>query len=352
MPKLSIIVPVYNMATDGKLEYCMDSLIRQTVMDKEIIAVDDASTDQSLEILSRYERDYPAIFKAVHYDDNRRQGGAKNEGLRHATGQWIGFIDSDDWITPDFYEKLIAKAEETDADVVGCDYNLVHEHTMEVGTIIQNNSQEQTGICTLEQHRKLAMRPGSMVIKVYRADMIRNHHLDFPEHIFYEDNCAGTVWMLYCKRFEKLDEPMYYYYQHNVSTVHYISEQKCRDRMTAGELLVMECASRKLPDDETQTLLQMYRPEIEFRFAELYYVTTLFSYMSGVKHRKLSFTAELRAGIRKYFPDFQSNPYYQKEIGAEEKKLIAIHMQSNVKFFLYYVALNTYRKLRKKLQKA
>ena len=101
--KLSIIVPVYNMAADGKLEYCLNSLIHQTLKDIEIIAVDDASTDGSLDILRRYELDYPEKVKVIHYEKNRRQGGAKNEGLKVARGEWIGFLDSDDWVTPDCY---------------------------------------------------------------------------------------------------------------------------------------------------------------------------------------------------------------------------------------------------------
>ena len=107
--KLSIIVPVYNMAADGKLEYCMNSLVGQTIMDYEIIAVDDASTDNSLEILQDYEKRYPDKVRVVHYEVNKRQGGAKNEGLKVATGEWIGFIDSDDWVTPDYYEKLLLR---------------------------------------------------------------------------------------------------------------------------------------------------------------------------------------------------------------------------------------------------
>lgn len=340
--RCSVIVPVYNMAADGKLEYCLDSLICQTMQDLEIIAVDDASTDDSLKILRRYESDYPEKFKVIHYEKNKRQGGAKNEGLKIACGEWIGFLDSDDWVTPDFYERLIKKAEETGADVAGCDYSLVSEHTMKVGRVVRNNSDEQTGICDEAQHRKLVMRPGSMVIKVYRGSMIRENGLDFPEGIFYEDNCAGTVWMLYCRRFEKINEPLYYYYQHNVSTVHYISEEKCRDRMKAGELMVMECSSRGF--------LTKYRPEIEFRFAETYYITTLFSYMSGVKRRRLSFLAELRDGIKKYFPEFQENPYYQKEIGEEEKKLAGLHQKSNLGFYCYYILLNMVRGWKKRLR--
>lgn len=123
--QLSVIVPVCNMAAEGKLNYCMDSLVNQTVDDYEIIAVDDASTDNSLEILRSYEAGYPGKVKVLTYAVNRRQGGAKNQGLRAATGDWIGFIDSDDWVTPDYYARLLARAEETGADLVGCDYSLV-----------------------------------------------------------------------------------------------------------------------------------------------------------------------------------------------------------------------------------
>ena len=111
--KLSIIVPVYNMASDHKLEYCLDSLVNQTVEDYEIIAVDDCSTDNSMEILKEYERRFPEKFRAVHSEVNRHQGGAKNIGLRMAKGEWIGFIDSDDWIRPDMYERLIERAKST-----------------------------------------------------------------------------------------------------------------------------------------------------------------------------------------------------------------------------------------------
>ena len=107
--KLSIIVPVYNMAAGGKLEYCLESLVNQTVSDYEIIAVDDCSTDNSLEILRQYEAKYPDKFKVIASPVNKKQGGAKNLGLEIAKGEWIGFIDSDDWITSDYYEKLLKK---------------------------------------------------------------------------------------------------------------------------------------------------------------------------------------------------------------------------------------------------
>ncbi|MCM1326178.1 MAG: glycosyltransferase [Bacteroidales bacterium] len=328
--KLSIIVPVYNMASDGKLNFCMDSLVGQTLpaSEYEILAVDDASTDSSLEILRDYERRYPDRVRVIHYEVNKRQGGAKNEGLKHAKGDFIGFIDSDDWAAPDYYEKLLQKAEETGADLVGCDYNLVTEHTFTVGRVVRNNTADQTGILDKERHKKLLMRPGSMVIKIYRHSVIKENCLDFPEGIFYEDNCAGPVWSLYFTHFEKVEEPLYYYYQHQVSTVHHITEAKCRDRMKAAELLYEECKRRGFFEE--------YKEEIEYRFVELYYVNTLFSYLSGVKHPRLRFVKELRAGVAERFPDFQKNGYYRTMTGAQEQKFIVLLQKSAPAFLGYY----------------
>lgn len=329
--KLSIIVPVYNMATEGKLNYCLDSLVGQTIRglyDYEILCVDDASTDDSLEILLDYQKRYPELVCVIPNPVNLRQGGAKNAGLRVAQGEWIGFIDSDDWVSPDYYEKLLKKAEATGADLVGCDYSLVDHHTFEVGKVIVNNTPDQTGDLTKEKHERLFMRPGSMVLKIYKHSVIRENHLDFPEHIFYEDNCAGPLWSLYFRRFERVEEPLYYYYQHAVSTVHHITEEKCRDRMKAAELLYTEC--------ENRGFLAEYREQIEYRFTELYYVITLFSYLSGVEKPKLSFVKELREGTERHFPEFDRNKYYLEYTGPEERKFIAMQKKSDLQFYLYY----------------
>lgn len=339
--KLSIIVPVYNMASDGKLNYCIDSLLNQTITDYEIIAVDDASTDQSLAILQQYSLKYPEILTVVASQENHRQGGAKNLGIKAASGEWIGFMDSDDWAAPDMYGKLLRRAEETGADVVGCDYNLVQEHTMEVGKVIQNNTDDQTGVLGTETYKKLLMRPGSMVIKIYQRKIIVDNQLWFPEHIFYEDNCASPLWMLHCKHFEKVNEPLYYYYQHEASTVHFVSEARCRDRMAAMEILIEECKKRGW--------LEPYKEELEFRFAELYLVNTLFSYMQGNQPKRITFLKMMAKGMKKNFPDFQKNLYYQERFDAEEKKLIRYFCKSEQFFRAYYKALYYYRDKRRAL---
>lgn len=339
--KLSIIVPVYNMASEKKLEYCLDSLTAQTVKDYEIIAVDDCSTDESWEILQAYEKRFPEKFRAVHLEENRHQGGAKNAGLRMAQGEWIGFIDSDDWITPDMYERLIGKAEETGADLVGCDYCLTLEHSMKVGQVVHNNKESQTGILDDGKRRSLILDGGSLVVKIFRRSMILKYELWFPEHIFYEDNALGNSYLILAEHFEYIGEPLYYYYQHESSTVHTISEKRCEDRCEAGRLMIKEA--------ERHDFLDRYRPELEYSFTLLFYVNTLFTYMAGVKRTKYRFVKKLGEEMRCTFPDFQENVYYRERTAGEEKKLIRMQMRSTALFMVYYKLLWTYRKVRKKL---
>ena len=98
--------------------------------------------------------------------------------------------------------------------------------------------------------------------------------------------------------------------------------------MRAEEIFYEECARRGI--------LEQYRPEIEYRFSELYYVITLFSYMQGVRRPRLSFVKELREGVEARFPDFRENEYYRQRIGSEERRLIAMQRQSDLRFFCCY----------------
>lgn len=339
--KLSIIVPVYNMASDGKLEYCLNSLLRQTITDYEIIAVDDCSADDSLAILYSYEKSYPEKIKVIASPVNKKQGGAKNLGLLQAKGDWIGFIDSDDWVTENFYEKLLRKAEETGADMVGCDYHLTPEHSMDIGQIVHNNKPEQTGILDHHKYASLILDGGSLVVKIYQRHIIMDYPNRFPEGIFYEDNAISNSWMLRAKHFEYLPEPMYYYYQHDSSTVHTITKKRCEDRMQAARVMVKEA--------QDFGFLEEYYPEIESSFTTLFYVNTLFSYMAGVKRKEYRFVKALGKEMKQTFPGFMDNPYYQERVHAEERKLIAMQMKSTLYFMIYYRLLWTYRNLRKKL---
>ena len=348
--RLSVIVPVYNMASGDKLTWCLDSLVHQTLPDGsyEIIAVDDCSEDQSFQILQQYEKEFPGRFRAVHSPENHHQGGAKNIGLAMAEGEWIGFIDADDWVTPDYYERLLNRAMQTGADMVGCDYSLTGEHSMKVGQIVHNNTPEQTGVMDTEKYRKLLLDTGSLVVKIYKRYIIFGAQDDgtvrkiFPEDIFYEDNAISNTWMLRVKHFEYIAEPLYYYYQHDASTVHTISKKNLEDRMTAGRMIIAEAKEHQY--------LDTYRSEIEFMYTVLFYVNTLFSAMPKASHIRgcYSFCRTLGEEMKRQFPQFQQNPYYQERIHPEEKKLIAMQMKSYLLFYCYYRLLWFYRGLRKK----
>ena len=291
--ELSIIVPVYNMAADGKLEYCLNSLVNQTITDYEIIAVDDASTDHSPQILLDYAADYPDLFKVYFSPENRKQGGAKNIGLKHARGRYIGFIDSDDWIAPDMYEKLLKKAKETGADMGACNCHLTHGHSEASGQEGRTHYEAQTGILDEDKYKLLILDPGSLVIKIYRRNLIYDCGMCFPEHMFYEDNAIATAIMLKAKHFEYMDEPLYAYYQHTTSTVHTITKERCGHRLEASRIMLQHA--------KDLGYLDKYHDEIEFKFTELFYVNTLFSYLQGVGKKDIAFLTALQKEMKESF---------------------------------------------------
>jgi len=339
--KLSIIVPVFNMAKDNKLNFCLDSLVNQTVSDYEIIAVDDASTDNSLEVLREYEKKYPNLFTVISYKNNRHQGGARNEGLKVAKGEWIGFIDSDDWVSKDYYETLINRGEETGADMVGSNYTLAKEHSFNIDKVVASNTLEQTGVMDIEKRKKLIINSGSLVMKIYRRSLIFDNNLSFPENMFYEDNAVGSVWMLYSKHFELVEGPLYYYYMHDDSTVHVVTQNKCEDRLKAMEILVSQMKARGF--------YETYKEEIESIFIRLYLVNTLFGYMIDAKNKKYSFVKKIKKGMLDTFPNFRDNKNYASIPDAEQKRMIDLFMKNSFAFFVYYSLLWTYRRLRKRL---
>lgn len=114
MPKISIIVPVYN--AEKYLRECVESVLHQTLSDLELILVDDGSTDSSPAFCDAFAAQDVRV-KVIH-KPNGRAASARNAGLRIASGDYVAFVDADDWISPDMYEKML----QTNADVTLCDY--------------------------------------------------------------------------------------------------------------------------------------------------------------------------------------------------------------------------------------
>ena len=120
MKKVSVIIPAYNC--EKTLIQCLGNIVNQTLKDIEVILVNDASTDSTWDIILECEKQFPEIIMAINLEINRGAGGARNVGLMYATGKYIGFVDSDDIIATDMYEKLYDEAVMGNYDIVDCGY--------------------------------------------------------------------------------------------------------------------------------------------------------------------------------------------------------------------------------------
>ena len=120
---VSIIIPVYNAVS--YIHKCLNSLVDQSIENYEIICVNDASTDETLSVLESYAHRYSNII-VINHQINKRQGGARNTGIRTARGMYIGFVDSDDWVEKNMYKELYEEAKKYDLDVVDTDYDIIN----------------------------------------------------------------------------------------------------------------------------------------------------------------------------------------------------------------------------------
>ena len=172
MPKISVLVAVYNTAE--YLPHCLDSLLNQTLKDVEVVCVDDASTDDSLDILHQYAaRD--TRLRVIALDENRGQAHARNIGLSCATGDYIGFVDSDDWLGPDALERVCEAFCQTEVDCVlfrlFCVYADGHqeEYSMPHFTVVT--------LCAVHSTKRIPTmsRKGYTVMTTLRESIITIH---------------------------------------------------------------------------------------------------------------------------------------------------------------------------------
>ncbi len=229
--KLSVIVPVYNV--EPYLPACLDSLLAQTLDDYEILLVDDGSTDASGKIADRYAQEHPGLIQCLHVD-NGGQGRARNFALPLAKGEYLGFVDSDDWILPEMYERLCGCADETGADVAVCDFLEKYD-----------DGSEKLAPAALQEH-PLSFA-GSCCNKVFRASLVRG--LRFPEGLWYEDFFFSAVLLMRSRRTEYIREPMYIYRRGQPSTMHNNNAQKNLDMLRIMEMLEKEQDGPKAKDD-------------------------------------------------------------------------------------------------------
>lgn len=211
--KVSVIIPVYNV--EKLLSRCLDSIISQTLSDIEIICVDDGSKDNSLAVLREYEKRDSRI--KVISQENKRQGGARNSGLSVATGEYVGFVDSDDYIDADYYQKLYEAAVEQGADMACCGIIKHKAHITKyvakyvgVHKFVGKNEKFKICNCPPDFHP---------VNKLYSSKMLEENGLRFKEKVYYEDVefVSRAIW--YANAIVTVPDTYYRYVYNGESTV-------------------------------------------------------------------------------------------------------------------------------------
>ena len=209
MPKVSVIIPVFN--TEKYLRKCLNSVCNQTLQDIEIICINDCSTDGSLEILREYARKDNRI-KLIELLENCGAAKARNIGIDIAHGEYIGFVDSDDFVDLDFYEKLYKKAVETGADAVKGKLYLYDINTNKVyleAWIDINDSVK----------KNKANFYFTFTTAIYKSSLIKEYNIRFLEGlIHFEDPYFTIMAAIHYNKLEVIDDAKYYYINNPNST--------------------------------------------------------------------------------------------------------------------------------------
>ena len=174
MPKVSIIVPVYNV--EKYVEKCLKSLVDQTLQEIEIIVVDDGSQDDSKNIIDKYIKKYPDKVKYL-YKENGGLSSARNFGIPYANGEYIAFLDSDDYVEPTMYEEMYHLAKKEDSDMVECDFIWEYPNKKKYDCGVVYNGKKEA----IEKARVVAWN------KLIKREIIENEKMEFPFGLRYED---------------------------------------------------------------------------------------------------------------------------------------------------------------------
>lgn len=202
--KLSIIIPVYNV--ENYLKTCLDAVTHQHFQDFEVILVDDGSTDGSPAICDEAAKQDERIH--VLHQKNGGLSAARNAGLDLAKGEWIGFLDSDDYPLPDMYEKLLDAAEKSRADIAVCNYFRVDTRNQP----IENSETEmESGVLTQKEALRKVLK---VVFQIANNKIYRRHifdHLRYPENKLNEDFFLITKIYSRAERVACLSDALYAY---------------------------------------------------------------------------------------------------------------------------------------------
>lgn len=242
--KVSIIIPVYNV--EQYISQCLDSLINQTLQEIEIICINDGSKDNSLNILNDYAKKDSRI-KIIN-KKNEGLSCARNDGLKAASGEYIGYVDSDDWVAEDFYEKLFIAAKKYNADIAAG--NIVR-----CGKLVRKYriKYEKEELLTdgLEK-LKAAQIPKYNYVwnKIYKRESLLKLDIPFPAGKVYEDIRWSIKVIYYLENLVTVPESNYYYRknQNSIVSVTKKSEKNMKDGDEAVDIMVQFAQEHNLTE--------------------------------------------------------------------------------------------------------
>ena len=291
--KLSIVVPVYN--TEEYLDKCLESLIDPDVDDYEIIAVNDGSTDHSGSILERYARQYPGLVKKMD-TPNGGLGHARNTGIEASSGEYILFVDSDDWLAPGAVREMLL-ALQRDFDIAVFDFTQVDETGKELAYCC---GVEYDKDFSLKEYPEFLFSPHNAVNKLWRRCLFLDNAIRFPDRLWFEDLAPVPKLYLHADRIVPIHRAWYCYYQRSGSIM------LGADRLNRN-LEMIQVAGEVLSYYREQQMFDRYREQLEYKFFYEEYLASV-TRVNQID-RSSTVQTKLRDDYLKRFPAYRKNRY-------------------------------------------
>lgn len=319
MTKLSIIVPVYNV--EKYLPKCLESLIKQTLKDIEIICVNDGSMDNSLAIL----KEFASKDSRIRIIDNQHQGVAKtrNTGIEQSTGEYIGFVDSDDYIDIDFFEKLYNSATKSNSDIAIASI-LKHKNFFNIYNA--KYTKEETAI-TIQDKIKLCEDKKHFFFyawnKIYHSGFIKENNIKFSEGQIYEDVMFAIKALYYSNKIISVYGTKYHYIEHENSLTKYKDKtgEKEQDLIKAYSELQEFCNSKNIEISERLNyytkenfgfILNLYKGKYQSKIQlfNIFTIATISNY-SETRNLITILGFKIKIAKREIAKERQENVFYQ-----------------------------------------
>ena len=286
MPKVSVIVPIYNV--EKYLEKCINSLLSQTLEDIQIILVNDGSKDNSGNIAREYEKNNKDRVIYVE-KENGGLSDARNYGLKYATGDFVAFLDSDDYIEKNAYEEMNNKAIEENADYVECDFIWEFPNKIRVDKQYPyKNKKEMLSFVRVVAWNKLIKR-----------QLITDNNLEFPKGLRYEDVEFTYKLIPFVNKFAYVDKPFIHYVQREGSIANVQNER------TAEIFTVLD---NVIEFYKKNNIYEEYRDELEYNYAR-YLLCSSLKRMCKIKDKTIreKLLTESWERLNLNFPNWKEN---------------------------------------------